>query len=142
MHTVSITTCYFPSIMMHSIVIIHRSSVRVLMRKFLFILEYDNLSFWQIDILPFDHHIPWSQSMSNLLSFCIWSNLKQTHKSQIPSNFLNDSHHHLFNVFKMGIDLISISSCWPIFTFFSLCCHRLLSHTYQSTRLTQINHCP
>ena len=86
----------------------------------------------EINITPFDYHIPWGQSMYTSLSYFNSYLLQQTHQSKLPSNFLGDSHAHLFNIFQNGhwFDPHRLLMA-NIYTYSPLHCHRILSRTYQ-----------
>ena len=59
--------------------------------------------------------------MYTYLSHFNEAHLKQTNRSQLTSNLLSDSNSHLFYLFKMGINFISINTCWKVSTLIIHC---------------------
>ena len=114
----TIKTSVFFTIMMHSSVIAHSSSVQVTMSKGFCKLERCNLLFWEFKFPPFGHR---RHNMYTLFSCYNLSFLQQTNQSQPSFNFLSYSYVHLFNFPQMGIDLISINSWCPISTLLKHC---------------------
>ena len=129
------------AIMMNSIVIIHRYYVKVMESKRFYIIERYNFYFWKllfIILITVNHNTRLCRHHYRVV-IRIFYNKHIKFKSltiywaTVTITYLLKKNRHWFDLQKFLTDNIYASS--PIK------CHRLLSHTYQSTISTQRNRC-